>query len=143
VNVVLEAKVSGFEIVWCDEIALYITSRASYRQHEATHSTEGPSDHGCSVYRLSIEPHGVPNSTVSSNRLVYEIWICKVARSNPGKTNPRPVAKSPGWHYAEASIDDLRLDTAFDLAWHVSLVQKADLCLVRGLQFIASILLEA
>jgi hypothetical protein len=37
----------------------------------------------------------------------------------------------------------LRLNAAFDLAWRVSLVQKVDLCLVQGLQFIASILLEA
>jgi hypothetical protein len=70
---VLEWKFSGYETVWYDEDALYITSRASYRQLRPTHSTEGPSVHGCSgcsVYRLSIEPHGAPNNTKSSNRLI-------------------------------------------------------------------------
>jgi hypothetical protein len=144
---VLEWKFSGYEIVWYDEDGPYITSRASYRQQRPTHSTEGPSVHGCSdcsVYRLSIEPHGVPNITSSSNRLICEIWICKVARSNPGKTGSRPCCKVTQLVLCGPCIDHLRLNGAlFDLAWRVSLVHKVDLFLVQCLRSIANILLEA
>jgi hypothetical protein len=143
VIVVLKWKFPGYDIFWYDESALYISSRASYRQHRPTHSTEGPSVHGCSVYRLSIEPHGVPNSTVSSNRLILGIWICKVARPNPGKTESRPCRKVTQLVLCGPCTDYLRLNTVSDLAWRASLVQKADLFLVQYLQSIASILLEA
>jgi hypothetical protein len=80
---------------------------------------------------------------ISSNRLICEIWICKAAGLKPDKTDSRLTVRSHSWCYAEPWTCHLRLEAAFDLAWRVSLVQKVDLCLVQGLQFIASILLEA
>jgi hypothetical protein len=40
VIVLLEWKVPGYEIFWYDEVALYITSRVSYRRSGATRRSD-------------------------------------------------------------------------------------------------------